>query len=105
MEISSIYDKKLTILTDGTSFDLDPIVKEPFIYNTSEGVQIQRYSPEVCGVRVKNVAQSISGNWTLISENDRKDVDQGSFMLEVLGESQLLLPDFLYGRFKSILFS
>uniref|UniRef100_A0A336MRI0 CSON003013 protein n=1 Tax=Culicoides sonorensis TaxID=179676 RepID=A0A336MRI0_CULSO len=71
-------------LEDGTEFDLDPKVKEPFIYNTSEGVLIQRYSQNECGVRVKNVAQSLSGKWTLTAQGDRGSVESDSVFLEVL---------------------
>ncbi|XP_063701375.1 uncharacterized protein LOC134831550 [Culicoides brevitarsis] len=71
-------------LEDGTSFDLDPIVKEPFIYNTSEGVLIQRFDQESCGVRVRNIASSMSGLWKLLAESDRKEKDEDTFTLNIL---------------------
>lgn len=62
------------------------MTKEPYTYNTSEGVIIQRFSNDVCGVRVKKIAQALAGAWKLIAQDDRFNNDSDTFKLSVSGK-------------------
>lgn len=72
------------------------MTKESYTYNTSEGVVIQRFSNEVCGVRVKKIAQPLDGEWKLIAQDDRLNNDTDSFKLSVSSE---FYNYFLHGAF------
>lgn len=74
-------------MLDGIKKKLHPLADEPTIYRTIEGVEIQRFAKDVCGVRVKNVHKKVAGYWTLTAIDVERNTVTESVMLEVNSKS------------------
>lgn len=71
------------MILGGRRLDLDPVRPDPEIHNV-DGAIIQRFSTEVCGVRVTNFVKTLMGEWVLFATDDRRTEDKDNVKMDII---------------------